>query len=189
MAIQPGLVHPLGQLGPLGRDRHRHRLRRPRLPDHPHRARHGSARHPLVPRPRTHRRHPRRPRRLGTARRTPILLLQPRLATRRSGATPLPPSTDDITTRLRDAEPGLPRRTTLEKYLADHVRAVLRLGNSALDPQTSLKALGFDSLLSMELRARLESELGVKLATNFVWQHPTLSALADGLAERMDLDI
>ncbi|MFI7246473.1 SDR family NAD(P)-dependent oxidoreductase [Streptomyces qinglanensis] len=102
---------------------------------------------------------------------------------------PLPPRTDDIITRLRNAEPGLPRRTTLEKYLADHVRAVLRLGNSALDPQTPLKALGFDSLLSMELRARLESELGVKLATNFVWQQPTLSALADGLAERMDLDI
>ncbi|GAA2638261.1 type I polyketide synthase [Streptomyces axinellae] len=93
-----------------------------------------------------------------------------------------------ITTRLQNAEPGLPRRTMLETYLADQVRAVLRLGSSALDPQTPFKALGFDSLLSMELRVRLETELGVKLATNFVWQHPTLSALADGLAERMGLD-
>lgn len=41
----------------------------------------------------------------------------------------------------------------------------------------------------MELRVRLESDLGVKLASNFVWQHPTLSALAAGLAECMGLEL
>ena len=63
----------------------------------------------------------------------------------------------------------------------------MRLGDSALDPQIPLRALGFDSLLAMELRARLEAGLGVKLAGNFVWQHPTLAALAEGLAGHMDL--
>lgn len=53
----------------------------------------------------------------------------------------------------------------------------------------SLKALGFDSLLAMELRVRLESAFGVRLASNFVWQHPTLAALADGLAQHMGLDL
>ncbi|MFI8854775.1 SDR family NAD(P)-dependent oxidoreductase [Streptomyces sp. NPDC053499] len=99
------------------------------------------------------------------------------------------PAGTDITSRLREAEPGLPRRTMLETYLADHIRAVLRLGSSALDPQTPFKNLGFDSLLSMELRVRLETELGVKLAPNFVWHHSTLTTLADGLAERMGLDL
>ncbi|GAA3038839.1 hypothetical protein GCM10020000_16380 [Streptomyces olivoverticillatus] len=50
-----------------------------------------------------------------------------------------------------------------------------------------MKALGFDSLLAMELRGRLESTLQVKLASNFVWQHPTLAALAEGLAELMGM--
>ncbi|MBO8194632.1 type I polyketide synthase [Streptomyces oryzae] len=99
------------------------------------------------------------------------------------------PADADIASRLREAEPGLPRRTLLENYLADHIRAVLRLGNSALDPQTPLKNLGFDSLLSMELRVRLEAELGVKLPTTFVRHRSTITALAEGLAEHMGLDL
>ncbi|WP_370747454.1 SDR family NAD(P)-dependent oxidoreductase [Streptomyces sp. MnatMP-M17] len=95
----------------------------------------------------------------------------------------------DIRARLADLAPGVARRTALETYLADHIRGVLRLGSTTLDPQTPLKALGFDSLLSMELRVRLETDLGVKLANNFVWQHPTLSALAAGLAECMGLEL
>nr|WTA00839.1 type I polyketide synthase [Streptomyces sp. NBC_00857] len=100
-----------------------------------------------------------------------------------------PANQPDIQARLRALPTGLARHAALETYLGDHIRAVLRLGSTTLDPQTPLKALGFDSLLSMELRVRLESDLGVKLASNFVWQHPTLSALATGLAERMGLEL
>lgn len=95
----------------------------------------------------------------------------------------------DIHARLTSLAPGIARLTALETYLADHIRGVLRLGSTTLDPQTPLKALGFDSLLSMELRGRLEADLGVELASNFVWQHPTLSALAAGLAGRMGLEL
>ncbi|MET8679696.1 type I polyketide synthase [Streptomyces sp. NPDC004647] len=95
----------------------------------------------------------------------------------------------DIRSELRSIEPGLARRAALEAYLSDHIRAVLRLGSATLDPQTPLKSLGFDSLLSMELRARLESGLGVRLAGNFVWQHPTVAALATGLAAHMGLEL
>ncbi|MES4906559.1 MULTISPECIES: type I polyketide synthase [unclassified Streptomyces] len=96
---------------------------------------------------------------------------------------------DDIRARLTALPAGLARRSALEAYLGDHIRTVLRLSGSTLDPQTSLKALGFDSLLAMELRVRLESALGVRLAANFVWQHPTVAELAVGLAEHMGLDI
>lgn len=100
-----------------------------------------------------------------------------------------PEESGDIRARLTALAPGAARRTALETYLADHIRGVLRLGSTTLDPQTPLKALGFDSLLSMELRGRLESDLGVELAGNFVWEHPTLSALAAGLAGRMGLEL
>lgn len=100
-----------------------------------------------------------------------------------------PEEARDIHARLTSLAPGVARRTALETYLADHIRGVLRLGSTTLDPQTPLKALGFDSLLSMELRCHLESDLGVELASNFVWQHPTLSALAAGLAGRMGLEL
>ncbi|GAA2270943.1 mycocerosate synthase [Kitasatospora cystarginea] len=95
----------------------------------------------------------------------------------------------DVLTELRSAEPGLARRTALEDYLAEHIRTVLRLGSTTLDPQTPLKALGFDSLLRIELRTRLESGLATRLSNDFVWQHPTLAALATGLAEHLGLDL
>ena len=97
------------------------------------------------------------------------------------------PSAADVRAELAAAPAGLARRTALESYVGGHVQAVMRLGDSALDPQTPLRALGFDSLLAMELRARLEAGLAVKLAGNFVWKHPTLAALAEGLAGHMDL--
>ncbi|SNS58920.1 polyketide synthase 2/polyketide synthase 5 [Asanoa hainanensis] len=99
---------------------------------------------------------------------------------------PGPPAVD-VRADLAATPAGLARRTALESYVGGHVQAVMRLGDSVLDPQVPLRALGFDSLLAMELRARLEAGLGVKLAGNFVWQHPTLAALAEGLADHMEL--
>ncbi|MDH6710462.1 acyl transferase domain-containing protein/acyl carrier protein [Kitasatospora sp. MAA19] len=95
----------------------------------------------------------------------------------------------DIRRELRAAEPGLARRTVLEDYLAEHIRTVLRLGASTLDPQTPLNALGFDSLLRIELRTRLEASLDVRLAGDFVACHPTLAALADGIAQHIGIGL
>ncbi len=95
---------------------------------------------------------------------------------------------DDIRARLAAAEPGLARRQVLEAYLADQVRTVLGLGSRTLAPDTPLRSLGFDSLLSIELGSRLESGLGIrKLGKKFVWDNPTLAALADGLTERLNI--
>ncbi|MET7761571.1 type I polyketide synthase [Streptomyces sp. NPDC005393] len=97
--------------------------------------------------------------------------------------------TDDIRAQLSALPTGLARRAALETYLSDHIRAVLRLSSTTLDPQTPLKSLGFDSLLAMELRVRLEAGLNIKLAGNFVWQHPTVAALAVGLAQHMGVNL
>ncbi|MHC5701545.1 type I polyketide synthase [Streptomyces tirandamycinicus] len=108
------------------------------------------------------------------------------------GAAPAEPDTaaPDIRGRLASLPPGLARRAELEEYLTGHIRAVLRLGDgTVLDPQTPLKSLGFDSLLSLELRTRLETGLGIKIAGDFVYQHPTLAALAAGLAGHMGLPL
>ncbi|TDC24916.1 SDR family NAD(P)-dependent oxidoreductase [Streptomyces sp. 8K308] len=93
----------------------------------------------------------------------------------------------DVRSRLESASPGLERRTVLVDCLAGHIRSVLRLGSASIDPETPLRSLGFDSLLAMEVRVRLESDLGVRLPGNFVWQHPTLAALAAGTARKMGL--
>ncbi|WP_063770186.1 type I polyketide synthase [Streptacidiphilus melanogenes] len=96
---------------------------------------------------------------------------------------------DDVVAGLRSAASGMARRIALEQYLTSHIRGVLRLQGTDIDPQTPLRALGFDSLLRIELRARLETGLGVKLGNDFVAQHPTLAALATGIASRLDLHL
>ncbi|MFF5665412.1 SDR family NAD(P)-dependent oxidoreductase [Streptomyces griseofuscus] len=93
----------------------------------------------------------------------------------------------DIRTRLRALPAGIARQTELESYLTDHIRAILRTGSTTLDPHTPLRSLGFDSLLATELRIRLDTDLSVRLASNFVWQHPTVASLATALAARMGL--
>ncbi|MGW2696446.1 type I polyketide synthase [Streptomyces sp. NPDC001296] len=95
----------------------------------------------------------------------------------------------DIRSRLAGLDSPHARRSALEDYLADEMRTVLQSGNSRPDPQTPLRSLGFDSLLSMELRTRLQAGLGIRLANDFVWRHPTIASLATGLAHRMGLDL
>ncbi|MFJ9713476.1 SDR family NAD(P)-dependent oxidoreductase [Streptomyces sp. NPDC101234] len=93
----------------------------------------------------------------------------------------------DIRARVEALPPGIARQTALESYLAEHIRAILRTGSTTLDPHTPLKSLGFDSLLATELRIRLDADLAVRLASNFVWQHPTIASLATALAVHMGL--
>ncbi|MDI9889196.1 acyl carrier protein [Streptomyces sp. HNM0645] len=58
-----------------------------------------------------------------------------------------------------------------------------------MDAQTPLRSLGFDSLLSLELRTRLEAGLDIRITPRFVYEHPTLAALAEGLADVMGLPL
>ncbi|MER6129784.1 type I polyketide synthase [Streptomyces sp. NPDC001795] len=104
-------------------------------------------------------------------------------------ATGKPVTGTDIRAHLTGLDSALARRTALEAYLADEMGIVLQSGSARLDPQTPLRSLGFDSLLSMELRTRLQAGLGIKLANDFVWKHPTIAALATGLAHKMGVDL
>jgi polyketide synthase 2/polyketide synthase 5 len=95
----------------------------------------------------------------------------------------------DARAELAATPPGLARRNALESYLAGHIRTVLGLGHRLVDPDTPLRSLGFDSLLSIELSCRLESGLGIKLGPKFVWTYPTLAELTDAIAGRLDAEL
>jgi polyketide synthase 2/polyketide synthase 5 len=95
----------------------------------------------------------------------------------------------DVRSHLAELDSPLARRSALEGYLAGEMAVVLQAGSARLDPQTPLRSLGFDSLLSMELRTRLQAGLGIDLANDFIWKHPTIAALATGLATRMGLEL
>ena len=88
--------------------------------------------------------------------------------------------------RIRAAAPG-ERRALLERHLQEHVAHVLRVAVGRVDRSVLLKDLGLNSLLSLELRNRLETSLGITLPATLVWNYPTVAAVAMHLEERLGL--
>ncbi len=52
-----------------------------------------------------------------------------------------------------------------------------------LDENSPLRDLGFDSMLSVELRDRLSEQLGKQLSATILFDYPTLKALKNKIAE------
>jgi myxalamid-type polyketide synthase MxaD len=75
----------------------------------------------------------------------------------------------------------------LEAHLREQAALVLRLAPSRLDPGAPFSSMGFDSLMAMELRNRLEASLDLKLPATLVWKFPTLHLLGADLARKLGL--
>ena len=69
-------------------------------------------------------------------------------------------------------------RLLLAASLRDTLSEVSGLGsNEPVAGSDNLFELGLDSLMAIDLRSRLETELGLSLPTTFVFDHPTLAAI------------
>jgi acyl transferase domain-containing protein/acyl carrier protein len=85
---------------------------------------------------------------------------------------------------LRAADPD-DRRARVAVLVRQEIGLVLRLDAQTLEPQAPLMALGFDSLLSLELRNRLESVFGLTLPAVLLWTYPTIESLTEHLAQQL----
>lgn len=84
---------------------------------------------------------------------------------------------------LRSLPPGL-RQAALKDMLAKQARIILDLpGDAPVPPSAPLEQLGLDSLMAVELRNQFARLGGVPLPATLCFDHPTLDALADRLAE------
>ncbi|WP_180303655.1 type I polyketide synthase [Streptomyces sp. JV178] len=84
-----------------------------------------------------------------------------------------------------EAAPQRERVGLVEARVRQLAGAVLQLDAGAMDAEAPFKALGLDSLMSLELRNRLEADLGLKLSPTLLWTHGTARALAGALTERL----
>ncbi|MDC3954534.1 type I polyketide synthase [Polyangium jinanense] len=87
----------------------------------------------------------------------------------------------DVLERASAAE----RLGLVESHLAEQLGRVLRMEPERIDRRAPFTNYGMDSLLSLELRNRLEVSLALKLSAAILFTYPTASALAAHLAERM----
>jgi NADPH:quinone reductase-like Zn-dependent oxidoreductase/acyl carrier protein len=93
--------------------------------------------------------------------------------------------TKSIHDELMAVESGKQRRTLFEAHVREQIAYVLHLAPSRVTLDKPLKTLGLDSLMSIELRNRLEDSLHVALSASLIWNYPTVRHLTDFLAEKI----
>lgn len=83
--------------------------------------------------------------------------------------------------QLSQTPPGK-RRALLEAHIREQAIRVLGFNPSfKLDPYQGLASLGMDSLMTIELKNRLQNSLGKPLSSTIVFDHPTVADLAEYL--------
>lgn len=97
--------------------------------------------------------------------------------------------TGGIQEALLAEQSGRRRRSLFETYLRDQVAQVIRLAAAKIPVDKPLNSLGLDSLMTLELRNRLEASLGLNLPATMTWNYPTIAALAPYLADKMGIPL
>jgi len=91
--------------------------------------------------------------------------------------------------RVLQATNAPARAAALSAFLADQIVKVLALGaGTRVDLQRSLMEMGLDSLMAMELRNRIQSSVGVRVAVGELLRGPSIAELAGIVLQEMGLD-
>ena len=81
--------------------------------------------------------------------------------------------------------PASSRIDVLERFLQEQIAQLLSMDVDHISRTRSVQELGFDSLVTLELRNQLETVLGISLTSSFVWRHPSVEQLAVALLDEL----
>ncbi|MBV6451961.1 MAG: Phthiocerol/phenolphthiocerol synthesis polyketide synthase type I PpsC [Anaerolineales bacterium] len=98
-------------------------------------------------------------------------------------------TTRNVRDELAKLDSDKQRRALFEAYLREQVAYVLHLAPARIALDKPLRTLGMDSLMSLELRNRLEKGLQLTLSASLIWNYPTIQALTNFLAQKMDVEL
>jgi len=95
------------------------------------------------------------------------------------------PASSPLGARLMQKATKEERLHLIEQRVRELAATVLRMAPSGVAPDAPFRSLGLDSVMGLELRNRLESELGLRLSAALIFIHPTAAALACHLAAEL----
>jgi acyl transferase domain-containing protein/acyl carrier protein len=102
-----------------------------------------------------------------------------------SGASDRVPVQSDALLRIRESSPHR-RQGAIAHYVAAQVATALGLGSGeAIEADRRFMDLGIDSLIAIELRNRLQADLGTALTQTVIFDYPTVRLLAGHLAAQL----
>ena len=96
---------------------------------------------------------------------------------------------EDIIQRLGSAATPRQRRKLLESFLRREIGRVLRQAPERIGADAPFGSLGLDSLMALEVRNRLEREIGRSLPITVVWNYPTVAELATFLGGLLEFPL
>ena len=97
------------------------------------------------------------------------------------GASPAPAG---LVEALAEAEPDA-RAELVEAHVRGLVGEVVKLVPSRIDDHQPFGSLGFDSLLAIELRNRLDTTVGLPFSATVAWNYPTVAELSAHVLDRL----
>jgi myxalamid-type polyketide synthase MxaE and MxaD len=77
------------------------------------------------------------------------------------------------------------RRASLIGAVIGHLAGATGRSVASIDARTPLASLGFDSIMALEVRNRLQCDFGLTLSATLLWRHPTPASLAEHLDRRI----
>ena len=93
-------------------------------------------------------------------------------------AVALEPSDDECRKRMLAAPPEA-RGEIVSDYLAKQIARILKVPMVSVDSEKPIVTMGFDSLMTIELKNQIEVDLGVSVAMGRLIQGPTLLELTE----------
>jgi len=89
-----------------------------------------------------------------------------------------------LLSRLQQASPA-ERQSELQRHILNLAGSILGCGPAVLDPERGFFDQGFDSLNLVELRNRVQRDLGIPVPITLAFNHPTAAALAGELLQQL----